>query len=574
MKKLLTICLCFTLLFSLLTFPGFAENNTEPGETEKTEDLTWYGYQNQVTVEGAETVSVRAIAEIANVDDYTSLSFRVTTVKKGEMDLPVTTVYKKLTAAVAGADGTTFEDILPKTDGNLLSAVILKNIKVTADAEMTITPLATRKDGTTVSGDTVILRKPAGEATFTPAYDVTFRGVDNTEISTVRVTRGENAALPTPPTGSYYTASKEDYAKLFNVMANQTITLDTVATSTYTSGQQWINSQDGGATAAKKWNIDFTTGGWKLTQPPIQTAGAYFTMYGNYAKLSMRFWVNQGDTCAYNIYVDDILVKVFELDATDAKIGNVEYQVLGTNDLTAGMHTIKVVAVKPAQIMAMNIWKGPNIKEEGINIVTYKDADGNVLGTATVKDGETARLPSAPSGYYWTCNMADLANITEYKDVILGKVATSDYAAYNGNSASIQVNQTPDAQKEAYSVVKGGNPGDQSWGLVLYKAGQYVEFKADIAGTLGFGGNCGREGQHFVLGLYVDGVLYKTLNIDTPQSFNITAETNLPAGEHTIRIEVLAATYDEGGVALAPWAGITWTAIYFQEKAAAAASEG
>ena len=550
-------------------------------------------------------------------------------------------------------------------------------------------------------------------------YTVTFKKSDGTEISTVQVPIHGNAALPTPPANSYYTASAGDYAKLFNVTAEQTITLDTVATSTYASGKQWINSQAGGDAAAQKFNIDFTTGGWKLTQPPFQTVGAYFTMYGNYAKFSMQFWVDKGTDCEYNIYVDDILVKVFKLAAVDDKI-NATYEILGTDILTAGMHTIKVVAVKSAQIQVLQVWKGPDIKDnydvtfknddgtdftvknvasgaavtapdtnptktaflfkewqlngktydfttpvtqdivltpawdfdaehyvkvtfkadgapygevvyvekngtvtkpatdptkanykfkywtaDGTNefvfttaltadteltayfeldavthTVTFKDSDGNVLGTSTVIDGKTAQLPPAPDGYYWTCTMADLANITADKDVILGKVAASEYNATSDKfNVGLSSSGLTNDLKTKYNIVLGhtgsatADPALQSWGLVIYQAGQYVEFKSDIAGELKFGGNCEKKGQHFVLGLYIDGVLYKEIKIDTPTAFNIKAETNLPAGEHTIRLEVLSLTIDADGEAGSKWAGIVCSAIGFQEKATAATSE-
>ena len=168
--------------------------------------------------------------------------------------------------------------------------------------------------------------------------------------------------------------------------------------------------------------------------------------------------------------------------------------------------------------------------------------------------------------------MADLANITADKDIVLGKVDASLYPKAASNNWNLTVNKTPDEQVTKYDVVKeGGN--DQSWGFVFYKKGSYVQFTADIAGELRFGGNCAGKGQHFVLGLYIDDVLYKTINIDTPTSFGITADANLPAGVHTYRIEILSVTYDEGGDAPGMWSGIVWTAIGFQEKAASTETE-
>ena len=561
---------------------------------------------------------------------------------------------------------------------------------------------------TALTADTEI--KAYFEATVAK-YTVTFKDAEGKDIGTVTVVEGENASLPTPPTNFYWTTTNEEYVKLFNVIADQTVTLDKVATSKYSNQTQWINSTDGGNAAKDLFNADFTTGGWKLSSPPFQDKDAYFTVTGNYANFKLRLYVNKGDTATYHIYVDGILVKVVELAATDAAI-NQEYVVLDATNFVAGMHTIKVVVVKTAQILAIGAQKGPDIKDnydvifkdaagnefskasvksgsavtapdttptltaflfkewqlngkkydfttpvtEDIvltpawefdtanyikvkftadgqafgdeqyvakngtatkpatdptkenykfkfwtvdnttefdfstaltadteikaffeldaktHTVTFKDAEGTVLGTATVIDGETAQLPAAPEGYYWTCTMADLANITADKDVVLGKVDASLYPKVAANHWNITVNKTPDDQATKYSVTKSGG-NDQNWGFVFYQKGSYVEFKADIAGELRFTGNCEKNGQHFVLGLYIDGVLYKTINIDTPTPFAITADANLPAGEHTYRIAILSATADEGGETPGAWAGIVWTAIGFQEKTTSTETE-
>ena len=192
MKKLLTFLLVFAMLLSLPVMSVAAEDTVASGtdaagEAEDTasgqdESVRLYGYQNAIVEDGAEKVSVRVIAEIADVDAYTSLCFHVKTAK-AEKDYPVTFVYSKLTASVTDGDGTAFEaELLPKTEGNYLAAVILTDIPVSADAEMTITPCGTRKDGTAVTGDAGTLRKPAGSTEFTATYQVRFETADGTEI--------------------------------------------------------------------------------------------------------------------------------------------------------------------------------------------------------------------------------------------------------------------------------------------------------------------------------------------------------------------------------------------------------
>lgn len=382
------------MLFALLAFPGFAADAEETATAASSEDILLRGYQNQLNTTGASAVSVRIIAEIANVENYTEVGFRITTAKKGEMNLPVTTVYSKLTAAKTDETGTAFEEeIMPKTAGNYLFALILTDINVSANAEMTVVPYAVGKDGVTVTGGTGNLQKPAGEASFTATYQVRFQTEDGAEISTVSVKRGENATFPTPGDSTYYyTASKAEYAKAFNVTANQTITLGTIASSLFkrNPGGVWLNGEEGGAQATAEYNADFVSGGWKLIKSPKQDVGAYFTISGNFAKFEAKFWVDPNTTGTYNIYVDNILVRVFTLTAGTDRI-NAVYSVLDSTNMTAGMHTIKVEVVQTAQITALYPTKGPDIKDN--YDVTFQNADGSVFETKTVANGAAVTAP-------------------------------------------------------------------------------------------------------------------------------------------------------------------------------------
>ena len=158
---------------------------------------------------------------------------------------------------------------------------------------------------------------------------------DGTPISTVSVKRGENATFPTPSGKTYYTADMAEYAEAFNVTAIQTITLGTIASSLFkrNTGGVWLNGEEGGAQATAEYNADFVSGGWKLIKSPKQDVGAYFTISGNFAKFEAKFWVDPNSTGTYNIYVDNILVRVFTLTAGTDRI-NAVYSVLDSTKMT------------------------------------------------------------------------------------------------------------------------------------------------------------------------------------------------------------------------------------------------
>ena len=711
MKRIGTAVLCFVMLFALLAFPGFAAETEKTATAASSADILLRGYQNQLNTTGASAVSVRIIAEIANVENYTEVGFRITTAKKGEMKLPVTTVYSKLTAAKTDETGTAFEEeITPKTAGNYLFALILTDIHVSANAEMTVVPYAVGKDGVTVTGGTGNLQKPAGEASFTATYQVRFQTADGAEISTVSVKRGENATFPTPSGNTYYTADKAEYAKAFNVTANQTITLGTIASSQYTSSGVWINGEEGGAQATTEYNADFVSGGWKLIQPPKQDVGAYFTISGNFAKFEARFWVDPNTTGTYNIYVDNILVRVFTLTAGTDRI-NAVYSVLDSTNMTAGMHTIKVEVVQTAQITALYPTKGPDIKDN--YDVTFQNADGSVFTTKTVAngaavtapetnpiktgfifgewqlngatynfstpvtqditltptwtfdaenysivkftvdgktygdeqyiekgatatkpatdpakenyefkfwtvdgetafdfatpitqnteiqayfeatatkhtvtyvdpagteikkvtvvDGEKAKLPPVPDGYYWKVNLSELVGITADKTVTLDKVLQSDYKALNNinksDSSLMQIicNNTADGttSQERYGVIVGSDtatkPQSNPSRILMYETGHSLTFTAEFAGSLAIRARC-QKVTSVTFTVYVDGYAVYHNTITNTGTQGITLGTDIAAGEHTVRIvvdEVVGSANASNGFFLA--------GIYFQE---------
>ena len=204
--------------------------------------------------------------------------------------------------------------------------------------------------------------------------------------------------------------------------------------------------------------------------------------------------------------------------------------------------------------------------------VTFKDTENNPIGTAqTVAKGGNAVLPTAPDGFYWVVNMSELVNITENKEIVLGKIPTSAYKDFVKGTYQIEVKTAElpkTAEKYNVEIGHGGNatkdPVLQAYGLIMFQEGQYFQFKANIAGTLLLTGNTDKKGQHMTLEVYVDGYLYTTASIDTPNAMSITL-ADLPAGEHTIRLVMSKATVDEGGDGFASYSGLAFSAVTIQE---------
>lgn len=207
--------------------------------------------------------------------------------------------------------------------------------------------------------------------------------------------------------------------------------------------------------------------------------------------------------------------------------------------------------------------------------VTFKDTENNPIGTAqTVAKGGNAVLPTAPDGFYWVVNMSELVNITENKEIVLGKIPTSAYKDFVNGTHQMIVTQSElpkTAEKYHVELGHGGNatqdPALQGYGLIIFQEGQYFQFKANIAGTLLLKGNTDKKGQHMTFEVYVDGYLYTTASIDTigsAKALNITL-ADLPAGEHTIRLVMSKATVDEGGNGFATYSGLAFSTVTMQE---------
>lgn len=339
------------MLFALLAFPGFAAETEETATAASSEDILLRGYQNQLNTTGASAVSVRIIAEIANVENYTEVGFYITTAKMGKMTVPAKTVYSKLTATKTDESGTAFEEeIMPKTAGNYLFALILTDINVSANAEMTVVPYAVGKDGVTVTGGTGNLQKPAGETSFTAAsastYQVTFQTEDGTPISTFSVNRGENAPLPAALSDGYWAFN---LAELVNITENKTITLGKVATSAYNKAitKIYTSSKNQAANEEKYALTRGTTneGGTAPNQNPSWTflyqLGQTLQFTADFADmLELRMRCLDTTSMTVAVYVDGYLINSVTVNGVDQKNAtNLSVAEL----IPAGQHTVRLV---------------------------------------------------------------------------------------------------------------------------------------------------------------------------------------------------------------------------------------
>lgn len=348
MKRIGTAVLCFVMLFALLAFPGFAAETEKTATAASSEDILLRGYQNQLNTTGASAVSVRIIAEIANVENYTEVGFYITTAKMGKMTVPAKTVYSKLTATKTDETGTAFEEeIMPKTAGNYLFALILTDINVSANAEMTVVPYAVGKDGVTVTGGTGNLQKPAGETSFTAAsastYQVTFQTEDGTPISTVSVKRGENAPLPAAPSDGYWAFN---LAELVNITENKTITLGKVATSAYQKYNANAKQISCAKNATSQAQYSFKLGSEASNLPTQNSHATFLSVEGHSIEFTadlagtLTIWgkCNKISSVSFAVYVDGYLFNSMD-NFTKSTSGATEIAA----GIPAGQHTIRIV---------------------------------------------------------------------------------------------------------------------------------------------------------------------------------------------------------------------------------------
>ena len=211
------------------------------------------------------------------------------------------------------------------------------------------------------------------------------------------------------------------------------------------------------------------------------------------------------------------------------------------------------------------------ITGEGLDLTFTVPKSGTLSDTdrATLLE----KLATAPAdGYFWSLDLSKLVNVKEDVTVTATKVAATDYRTAQG-WLGLTTNTTDD-EKTKYAIVLGKSgdatkdPAYRKWGTLFWQEGQYLELTADVAGTVQFAYNTDKPGQHFTINVYIDGVLFKVETVDSKTGGNIEIK-NVPAGNHVIRVEIAAATFDEGGEPLGEWAGFTISGMrYYEHKSA------
>lgn len=199
--------------------------------------------------------------------------------------------------------------------------------------------------------------------------------------------------------------------------------------------------------------------------------------------------------------------------------------------------------------------------------VTYKTADGEIIATVNVNDGDTAALPTSDT-YYYTAPLSELINIRADKEIVVTAVEKSRYNNDAGklNQVSLSLNAgMTDENKEKYSYSTDASV--KNYGTIFYKAGQKLTFTVDCVEDIKLYCNVDNTGRRFVLDITVDGVAYTTLTLDTASETlkgQQTICTNLPAGTHTVTVTVTEATGD----GLNSWSGLNISSAYFNEARA------
>ena len=208
------------------------------------------------------------------------------------------------------------------------------------------------------------------------------------------------------------------------------------------------------------------------------------------------------------------------------------------------------------------------ITGEGLDLTFTVPKSGTLSDTdrATLLE----KLATAPAdGYFWSLDLSKLVNVKEDVTVTATKVAATDYRTAQG-WLGLTTNTTDD-EKTKYAIVLGKSgdatkdPAYRNWGTLFWQEGQYLELTADVAGTVQFAYNTDKPGQHFTINVYIDGVLFKVETVDSKTHGNIEIK-NVPAGNHVIRVEIAAATFDEGGEPLGEWAGFSISGMRYNEK--------
>ena len=238
-------------------------------------------------------------------------------------------------------------------------------------------------------------------------FKVTFQDAEGNKLGEAEVLDGGDVVMPAPADGTYWTATAAEYAKMFNVRADVTVVLGTTDATAYRNQETWLTWDGGVNDTIEKFGADYThwTKNGNGTYNCPQGDGNYFTLTGDFARLTFNLFAGAGDSGYYDIYVDDILVRKLEFDNSDGT-GNKQQWVVALEKtmIPAGQHTIKVVAHSKTQITAINPWYA--VRKDNYD-VSFKNGDEEIskvsvpAGTAVAKPADPT--PGANQEFlYWS----------------------------------------------------------------------------------------------------------------------------------------------------------------------------
>ena len=227
-------------------------------------------------------------------------------------------------------------------------------------------------------------------------FKATFVDADNNKLGETDVLDGGNAVMPTPADGTYWTATAAEYAKLFNVRADVTVILGTTDATVYRNQETWLTWDGGVKDTLEKFGANYehwtknSAGAYNCPQDD----GNYFTLTGDFARLTLNLFAGPGDSGYYDIYLDDVFVRKLEFDNTEGTKNKQQWVVaLETNMIPAGQHTIKIVAHTKTQITAVKPWYA--VRKDNYD-VSFKNGDEEI-GKVSVPAGTAVAKPADPT---------------------------------------------------------------------------------------------------------------------------------------------------------------------------------
>ena len=463
--------------------------------------------------------------------------------------------------------------------------------------------------------------------------DLTFTVPKNGTLSdTDRATLLEK--LATAPADGYFWSL--DLSKLVNVKEDVTVTATKVAATDYRTAQGWLGLTTKTTDEEKtKYAIVLEKSGDATKNPAYKNWGTLFWQQGQYIDVTMNIagtlqisynTDKPGQHFTIHVYIDGVLFKVETIDSK--KGGNIQVA-----NVPAGQHDIRMLIASatfdaeggeplgewagftisgfrffekkpdtckvtfknadgsvissttvkfgeavakpetdptPAEGYLFSFWSADGktaydfskaldgdleliaVYERNVPsyTITFKDAEGGTVGTASVKEGANAELPAAPSEKLWTLATAEyvkMFNVTEAREVTLG---TTDASNYNV-TAGIYLNSEDSINKLKTNY--GADFTTGNWGLQAAD-GRYVALPQTEGAYFTVTGNFNEfrfntylnAGLKCTYSFYVDDVLVKSLTYDNSKGdkgfssnwVTVLDKTNMGAGQHTIKVVI------------------------------------